>query len=401
MGGGRAFAHAAVARRAGGRFRGGSDQITMTTLNVVLDEMLSASPSGISFYTSELSQALIEHAPPGCFVEGIVASSPEHDYAQIEETLPGLRGLFKSALTRRDLTAAWQHGFTPVPSGMIHATSLFAPLRNHDRVNTRGSQIAVTIHNTTPWTHPEFLASRQVTWAKAMAMRALKYADAVVVPTHAVAAELEEHVPFGSRIRVIGGAVRSGLTVPSDAADRARLLDLPESYLVALASGSSRAALPPLLTALKRGEFGVPLLLVGADAQVEQLVAEANLPRGSVRTLGTLSDPDLAVVVSAATLFVHPSIVDGFGMPVLEAFSLGTPVIHSDAAALVEVAGDASVVVEASQADHYSAALAEAIERVLGDSRLRETLGVLGRDRARLFSWRASAEGIWQLHADL
>ncbi|HMH57719.1 MAG TPA: glycosyltransferase family 1 protein, partial [Galbitalea sp.] len=140
----------------------------MTTLNVIVDEMLSETLSGISLYTAELAHALIEYAPPGCFVEGIVASSPESDYVEIAERLPGLNGLFKSALTRRDLTTAWQHGFTPVPSGMIHAPSLFAPLRNHDRVNTRGKQIAVTIHNLTAWSHPELLSSRQVSWTKAM-----------------------------------------------------------------------------------------------------------------------------------------------------------------------------------------------------------------------------------------
>ena len=164
----------------------------MTTLNVVLDEILTPVATGLSRYSRELTRALIEYAPRDCFVEGMVASSPEEDYEALSELLPGLAGTFKSALTRRDLTAAWQHGFTPVPSGMIHAPSLFAPLRNHDRVHTRGNQITVTIHNVTAWAHPEFLPARTVSWTKAMANRAVKYADAVVVPTHAVAAELND-----------------------------------------------------------------------------------------------------------------------------------------------------------------------------------------------------------------
>jgi glycosyltransferase involved in cell wall biosynthesis len=120
-----------------------------------------------------------------------------------------------------------------------------------------------------------------------------------------------------------------------------------------------------------------------------------------VHILGTLSDPDLAVVFDRATIFVHPSIVDGFGMPVLEAFSFGTPVIHADSAALVEVAGEAGIAVPSGDPVAYPEALADAINRVLGDSHLRETLGILGRDRAGMFSWRAAAEGVWQLHADL
>ena len=87
--------------------------------------------------------------------------------------------------------------------------------------------------------------------------------------------------------------------------------------------------------------------------------------------------------------------------PMLEAFRFGTPVIHSDAPALVEVAGDAGYAVAASDAEAYPTGLAEAIDRVLGDDSLRETLGILGADRAKLFTWRATAEGVWQLHADL
>jgi glycosyltransferase involved in cell wall biosynthesis len=373
----------------------------MTTLNVIVDEMLSQTPSGISLYTAELARALIEYAPPGCFVEGIVASSPESDYVEIARRLPGLNGLFKSALTRRDLTAAWQHGFTPVPSGMIHAPSLFAPLRNHDRINTRGNQVVATIHNVIAWSHPELLTSRQVSWTKAMGARALKYADAVVVPSHAVAAELAEYLPFGERVRVIGAAVRASLTLPVDAAARAARLELPDRYLLALSTGNSRAALAPLFAALDAATTEVPLLLVGDDSRVGELASAAGLSPGRVRLLGALSDPDLAVTLQRATLFVHPSIVDGFGMPMLEAFRFGTPVIHSDAPPLVEIAGDAGIAVESADSDSYPARLAEAIDRLLGDAQQREILGVLGADRAKLFSWRATAENVWQLHADL
>jgi len=374
----------------------------VTTLNLVLDEMLAPVPSATSVHTAELARALITYAPPGCFVAGIVASSPEREYEQIASVLPGLEGLFKSALTHRDLRAAWQHGFTPVPAGMIHAPSLFAPLRNHDRVNARGNQITVTIHDVTPWSHPELLPSRQVSWAKAMAQRALKYADAIVVPTHAVAAELSEVLPFGDRVRVIGSAVRSSLALGPDSDARAARLDLPERYLLSMGGDGLRTARGPLLAAM--ASVDVPLLIAGSEepsVELSDAIAAARLPAGRVRNLGILDDADLAVVYSRAALLVHPSIVDGFGIAMLEAFSFGTPVIHSDAPALVEVAGDSGLVVAAGDPDSYPAGLADAINRVLGEDALRSRLGILGADRARLFSWRASAEGVWQLHADL
>lgn len=377
----------------------------MTTLNLVLDEMLDPVPTGLSRYAGELANALIEFAPSGCFVEGIVSASPEDVYAQIADRLPGLSGLFKSALTRRDLTAAWQHGFTPVPSGMIHAPSLFAPLRSHDRVNGPRAQVAVTIHDVTAWTHPEQLAPRRVSWTKAMAQRALKYADAVVVPTHAVAAELGEILPFGDRIRVLGAGVAPSLTEPIDATERAERLELPERYLLTAGSADASSELPALLWALAlHTEIDLPLLIVGAgvnSAAVDAAVAVAGLADSRVRALPQLSDADLAVVLARAEIFVYPTLVAGFGLPMLEALRLGVPVIHSDAPSLVEVAGDAGETVPSQDLAEYPRLLGDAIARLLEDSGLRMRLGVMGTDRAKLFTWRACAEGVWQLHADI
>ena len=130
------------------------------------------------------------------------------------------------------------------------------------------------------------------------------------------------------------------------------------------------------------------------------------MPDWKVRALGRLSDEDLAVVMRRATVFVFPSRAEGFGLPVIEAFALGTPVIHSDAPALLEVSADAGLAVpladaEGDDAAGYPQRLAEAISRVVGDDNLRATMRTLGQDRARAYSWTASAEKVWQLHADL
>jgi glycosyltransferase involved in cell wall biosynthesis len=120
-----------------------------------------------------------------------------------------------------------------------------------------------------------------------------------------------------------------------------------------------------------------------------------------VLALGALEDADYATVLSRATALVYPGISNGFGMPMLEAFAQGIPVIHANTPSLVEVAGDAGVSIPATDLDAYPGLLAEAIERVATDAELRTTLSILGEDRARMFTWRASADSVWQLHADL
>ena len=382
----------------------------MTTLRIIIDDMLAPVPNGISRYTEELSRALIVHAPLNCKVEGIVAASTEEEYRSIGDRLPGLAGLYKSSLARRELLSAWQHGFTRLPGGgMIHATSLLAPLSRHDRLHDQGHQIAVTIHDVVAWTHPESLAPRRVAWHKSMAQRAFKYADAVVVPTHAVAVQLAEIHDFGDRVRVIGGAVGSRLTVQPDADARAERLGLPERYLLTIGGLESRRGIDQLLAALALpGATDLPLLVVGPDSEAEEgdgsvsaAAADAGLPERRVRALGNLSDEDLSVVLDRAVMLVFPTLAEGFGLPMLEAFHFGTPVVHSDAPALVEVAGEAGYGVELEDRDGYPQRLLNAINHVAGDDDLQQRLGTYGRDRAGLFTWQAAAEKVWQLHADL
>ncbi len=107
------------------------------------------------------------------------------------------------------------------------------------------------------------------------------------------------------------------------------------------------------------------------------------------------------MVLDRATALVLPSRLEGFGLPLLEAFHFGTPVIHSDTPALIEVAGDAGLVVPLENGTDYPARLAEAIASVASDTALAANLATAGRDRSSLFSWENSAEKVWQLHADL
>ncbi|MGD8195611.1 glycosyltransferase family 4 protein [Herbiconiux sp. P18] len=379
----------------------------MATLRVVVDQLVAPVPGGIGRYTLELTKQLIATAPRDCDVEGIVSAVSQEKADEITALLPGLAGLHRATLPRRELSAAWQHGVIGSSgSGMVHATSLMAPLRKHDRRADLGTQTAVTIHDVVPWTHPETLTPRGVSWHKAMAKRAARFADAVVVPTHAVAEELSRYFRFGDRIRVIGGAVSEELRLPSNPAERALELDLPERYLLAVGTLEPRKGLRSLIEALAHPATGdLPLMIAGpegwGDVDVAQVTATAGVDPARVRVLGFLTDTDLALVLDRATVFVYPSLAEGFGLPVVEALNFGTPVIHADVPALLEVAAGSTFVVERGPADAYPARLAEAIHAVTDDSALRARLAISGLDRARAFSWRDSADKVWQLHADL
>jgi glycosyltransferase involved in cell wall biosynthesis len=384
----------------------------MTTLRVVVDELTDSTPGGKRRYVEDLARQLIAAAPAGCEVEAIVSNISDDQLSEIRQLLPGGAEISRLPLARRELAMAWQSGL-PVGGthGILHAPSLLAPLRRHNRRES-GNQIAVTIHDTLAWTHPDALGTAATLWTKAMTKRARKYADAIIVPTHAVADRLAEKFDFGDRVRVIGGAAATTLRLPRDAEARADRLKLPQSYALTLGSPAPRKGIAPLIHALARPEVAdLPLVIVGpdrvGDATVADSVAASGLPNSRVRALGSLDDADLAVVFDRATLFVFPSLAEGFGQPLVEAFKFGLPVIHSDDPALVEVSGGAGLAVKrpsstkSDAANEYSERLATVIGRVLTDTELSTKLSVLSTDRARAFSWRDSAERIWQLHADL
>lgn len=378
----------------------------MTTLRVIVDPVLAETPDGVSRYAQELTAQLIATAPAGCDVEGVVSAHAGNDEARLTRLLPGLAGVNALPLGRRELTLAWQMGARlPALTGMIHSPSLLAPLRRHDR-RTDGTQVVVTMHDITAWTAPETLSAPEVLWQKAMAKRARKHADAIIVPTHAVAEQLAEAVDFGDRIRVIGGAPTASLEVPMDAAGRAARLGLPDRYVATVGTLEPRRGIRALIEAMSLPQLdGVPLVIAGEDAYGDERISDVamalGLPEGRVRALGVLDDADLAVLLSRAAVFVYPSLASGFGLPMIEAFQLGAPVVHSDDAALLEVASGAGITVAREDASGYPGRLAAAIAEVLDDASLADRLAVAGSDRARAFSWRDAAERVWQLHADL
>lgn len=107
-----------------------------------------------------------------------------------------------------------------------------------------------------------------------------------------------------------------------------------------------------------------------------------------VRLLPWVPDADREGLYALASVFVFPSLYEGFGLPVLEAMARGIPVACSNAASLPEVAGDAALLFDPRD----TAAIAAAIERLLGDDSLREGLRLAGRERAARFTWERTAQ---------
>jgi len=378
----------------------------MIALRVVLDGVSAEPATGVGLHALELTRSLIETAPRGCEVRGFTPSLPDSEYEVISERLPGLSTLDKSALDRRQLAAAWQHGFSRLPgSGPVHAPSLLAPLYRHDRIDDPNEQVIVTIHDTAAWSHPEVLTSRGVAWHRAMVRRAHKYADAVVVPTHSVADELADILSFGDRIRVIPGAVGRAFELPDDDDAVARRLGLPSDFVALTGVLDERSGLSTVIDALSLPDAPELPLVVFTDAgsatALDAAIADSAVRRNRIIVLDKLDAQERAVVLDRALIAIAPLLADSFVTAALEAMTLATPLVHTDQPALRETVGDAGLLVESTTIADLAEGLAARLAELASDTEAMTVLGLAGQDRARAFTWRDAAEKTWQLHADL
>ena len=152
---------------------------------------------------------------------------------------------------------------------------------------------------------------------------------------------------------------------------------------------------------LRRGELeDVKLLIIGDEISkypgLRRAVHRHKLHK-HVRFFGFVPAKTLASLYRLASVFVFPSLYEGFGLPPLEAMAAGTPVITSNVSSLPEVVGDAALLIDPYEPE----AIADAMRRVLTDPGLRQDLSVRGLARVRDFSWDRSVARVREIYDEV
>jgi alpha-1,3-rhamnosyl/mannosyltransferase len=243
---------------------------------------------------------------------------------------------------------------------------------------------------------------------RAIERHAIARARRIIVPSLVTAEELIAAlaVPRG-RIAIIPEAPSPRLRaapVDSDAAVRRRLR-LPERYLLHPGGAVPRKRLPELVRVfddLARRDPTLGLVLVGpveggeGAPELKRAIAAASAAE-RIRLAGVLDDDDLAAVYRGARAVVLASRHEGFGLPVVEAFACGVPVIATAAPAIAEAAGGAAMLVPVDDVS----SLADAVHRVLGDPSLAQSLRMRGLARAAQFRWSVAAAETLSVYEDV
>jgi glycosyltransferase involved in cell wall biosynthesis len=318
------------------------------------------------------------------------------------------RGFFPR---RPNLTERW----SPIPSTwfarmamrrelprlewLLRFDVLFGP--NFVPPPTRTSRLVLTVHDLAFRLYPDTAAHATRRWLEALD-RSLHRAARIIVPSVATRADLLEHYPIDpERVRVIPHGVdarRFGRPPDGIIRQARRRHGIEGPYLLFVGGIEPRKNLPAMVRAfaglpddldaqLVIAGGSVPWNPEGREGLENTLDSLSPSARRRVRLTGYLPELEKVALLAGAEALVYASLYEGFGFPVLEAMAAGTPVLTSEVSSLPEVAGDAAFLVDPRSED----AIAEGMERLLGDADLRARLAAAGQERVGAFRWEETA----------
>jgi len=243
-----------------------------------------------------------------------------------------------------------------------------------------GPRGIVTVHDVIPLLFEKYHPRQRHFYRHALGS-ALRGASAVITPSQATKSLLEKHYGLGGeRIRVIPHGV-SVPRAPRSAGARPR-----EPFILCIGRPNPIKNIGTLLAAhrLLRPRLPVSVVFAGGEDPRPRSGAQKD---PDIAFRGNVSDAEKIDLLDRASVLVCPSLYEGFGLPPLEAMARGCPVVISSTGSLPEVGGDAARYVDPRDA----AGMAAAIREVLTDERLRLRMIDRGYQRAKAFSWEASA----------
>ncbi len=363
---------------------------------------------GIGRYVSNLASAMAPQLTAGeelTFLESPSANPADASapVSQVERAfhLPG-KPIIAPA-TPFDIRQQWR-----IPSlvkrlqadngALYHSPYYLMPYRT-------GLPTLLTFYDIIPLKFPNTVPVRARLFFRLAATLALRASNHVVVISDAARSDLLKSfsVPASKTTVTPLAAGARYSPQPANEVNRVRQkYHLPDQFLLYLGINKPHKNLPTLIDAYAQiaSRHAPPLVIAGAwdhrYPQARERAARHQLA-DAVRFLGPVDERDLPAVYSAATLFVFPSLYEGFGLPVLEAMACGTPVACSNTPGLAEVAGDAALLFDPLSVTEIRNALVELIE----DRRQRARRAEQGLARAALYSWQATAEATLRCYRQL
>jgi glycosyltransferase involved in cell wall biosynthesis len=341
--------------------------------------------TGVGYYSARLLERLTSvGGAENPIDEILVLSNRKLDLAPVPRCRLVQEGRFP-------LRAVWMQGVLPLlierlRPDLCHFTNFLGPYFTK-------APYVVTFHDMTLELLPQCHTWRKRLLTRALSPEIARGARLIITPSESAKRDLSRlfRIP-GGKIRAIPHAPDSQFYPRRDRESLERLekrYTVRAPYVLYLGTLEPRKNLKRAIVAFSRISSRYPehrFYLAGelgwrSKELLETLAAASSRER--IARLGYVAEEDLAALYSNADLFVYPSLYEGFGFPVVEAMACGAPVLTSNTSSLAEIADGAALLVEPEEVE----AIAEAMDRALGNERERERLRLAGLARARSFSW--------------
>ena len=257
-----------------------------------------------------------------------------------------------------------------------------------------GTRAALTVHDLSPVTMPAVHTRRNIVIHKLLFRLALRRVGSIIVPTNAVRQELVAFMPStAAKVHAIHEGPRDMTNTTGLSSTQADQEHGYGRYALYVGTVEPRKNVLTLIDAFcDVAPEDWRLLIVGKLGWLspeEAATFSQWCDSDRVIYLGYVEDAALPALYSNAEVFCYPSEHEGFGLPLLEAMQQGVSVVHSDAAALVEVAGNAGFAVRRAR---LAEDLRSAFRELCSDEAARQRIGEAGRLRAQEFSWDRAAQ---------
>lgn len=255
----------------------------------------------------------------------------------------------------------------------------------------------ITFHDLAVFHHPEWFSNKYVKWRQALIpVLAKRVKGILTVSEFSRGIILEQTDVEPEKVRAVHNGVNREFFYPASAHSIQNMREkfgLEKNYLLTLGSLDPRKNLRRILQAWvllqkEQHAFDYDLVVAGGhSANFRQQFSPAQKGIQNIKYLGYVDDEYLPPLYSGASGFVYPSLFEGFGLPVLEAMSCGTPVVTSSGGALKEISNGAALSVDPYRAEE----IAQGILNLVRSGKVSAELTQKGLKKAELFSWKKAA----------
>lgn len=362
---------------------------------IALDATYSVDPqlSGIGVYSRRLIETLLTLKSPYRFMVCYRLSRfGRRRYFLRPDTLAGARAPFSVHVYQEPLTF-----WLPWQAQLFHSLAQRPP-GFHFR------QEVVTVFDIFPLTGETYSTADFRKKFSELLLQAVSRAARVITASHATKTLLVSHANVPpEKVRVIPLGVDPPMEVltPEDRLrERRRVLGGEGEMILNVGVIQNRKNTLNMLRALKTLPPSYKLVLSGGNGYgseaIHKFIRTESLAE-RVKVLGFVDDTQLARLYQAASLFLFPSLEEGFGIPVLEAMAAGTPVVTSNVSSMPEVGGEAALYVN----PHDPLDIAKKVVQITEDAGLRSALVERGLARGREFTWRRTAEATLAVYGEV